>query len=212
MYGNLQHAILPIRRRLLARRVALTGSESQAGKCLFKGEHAIYFVCTLFVLIYFSAQWGLWRGSGSCFSLMQIRIRIRIKPFALMRIQILPFTLMWIWIRLLPLNFFQTWTLHCSKITLQGCQLFTLMRIRIPLFTLMQIQLPKTVAFCILCSVNFCGTVCAASCLIRAGQILRLGFRWEKTDKVQFSLMKQKFVSRAFLSDFSSRRSATAQY
>jgi hypothetical protein len=28
-----------------------------------------------------------------------------------------------------------------------------------PLFTLMQIQLPKTVAFCIFCSVNFCGTV-----------------------------------------------------
>ncbi len=73
-----------------------------------------------------------------------MRIRLQILPFTLMRIRIrvLPFNLMRIRIRILPLTFFKIWTLQCSKMTLSGFHLFTLMRIRILLFTLMWIRIP----------------------------------------------------------------------
>ncbi len=77
------------------------------------------------------------------FMRIQIRIQIRILPFALMRI-LIRILLMRIKIRVLPLLFWHLDTI-CSKMTLSGFHQFTLMRIWILLFTLMRIriQLPK---------------------------------------------------------------------
>jgi hypothetical protein len=51
------------------------------------------------------------------------------------------FSLMWIRMRILPLTFFQIWTLQCSKMILKGFHNFTLMRIAILLYTLMRIRI-----------------------------------------------------------------------
>ena len=108
-----------------------------------------------FQLLFFFNFWPLkpWirigSGSGSVsgsvlasIRILWIRIRIRKKWI---RIRNPAFNLMRIRIRILPLTFFQIWTLQCSKKTLKGFHLLTLMRMLIMLFTLMRnrIQLPK---------------------------------------------------------------------